>query len=92
MKVSLFCVLYFISPSLSLRVLLASLRTSKELRGQVLSHGKFGVFVAVRPSEEANVTVGLLPKVRGGKTATISGCFPFGLKRGGKNYGRIVTN
>lgn len=41
-------------------------RTSKELRGQVLSHGKFGVFVAVKPSEEANVTVGLLPKVGGG--------------------------
>lgn len=37
-------------------------QTSKELRGQVLSHGKFGVFVAVKPSEEANVTVGLLPK------------------------------
>lgn len=47
-------------------------RTSKELRGQVLSHGKFGVFVAVKPSEEANVTVGLLPKVGNPQAATVN--------------------
>lgn len=28
----------------------------------------------------------------GWKTATVSGCFRFGLKRGGQNYGKIVTN